>query len=156
MLSDRGKIEYAKKRLRRNYTGADLTSGALEVDKYYQISNFVTGDDFKNVGAHANSSGDVFKATGTTPATWAGGSTLNEIKLTDLKADADKTFESASSTVTLTAFAHEGGTQSGEITFDKSLLGEALEELIAEFDPNYKEAAVIPRTPLGAVVRLGW
>jgi hypothetical protein len=155
-LSDRGKIEYAKKRLRRNFTGADLTSGVLEVGKVYQISAFVTGDDFKNVGAHSNASGDVFKATATTPTTWTNGSTLNEIALTAMKADADKTFDAATTTVTLTNSNFEGGQQSGEITFDKVLLGQALEELIAEFDPNYVSPIAIPRKPLGAVVRLGY
>ena len=136
-LPDRSKIEYAKKRLRRNYTGPDLTSGQLVSGKYYLIADFVTGDDFSNVGAKLNKRGQVFKATGTAPTTWAG-STLNESKVDDMKADADKTFDAATSTVTLNSSNFEGGQQSGDITFEKVLLGLALEELIEEFDPGWQ------------------
>jgi hypothetical protein len=138
MLSDREKIEYAKKRLRRRYTGADLTGGNLENGKYYQITSFATGDDFKNVGAKANRAGEIFKATGATPTVWSNSSTLNVISLDDMKADADKTFDAATSLVTLTSNSFEGGQESGEITFEKVLLGKALEELIEEFDPGWQ------------------
>jgi hypothetical protein len=37
MATDRAKIEYAKKPLRRKYTGADLTSGPIVAGKYYQF-----------------------------------------------------------------------------------------------------------------------
>lgn len=152
-MSDRIKIEYAKKRLRRNYTGADLTSGAVVVGKYYRISSFISGDDFKNVGATTNVAGKIFKATGTTPTTWINGSTLNEITVANMKSDADIVFESATDTVTLTSSGFEGGTSSGEITFPKDVLGQALEELIEEFDPGWRP--IIPRREIGVTVRLG-
>jgi len=137
MATDRAKIEYAKKRLRRNYTGADQTSGALVAGKYYKISVLVSGDDFTPAGAITGSAGEIFKAS-STPPLWTNGSTLNEIKMADLYSDADITFNAATETVTLTSGAFEGGTGSGQITFEKALLGEALEELIEEFDPGWQ------------------
>jgi hypothetical protein len=152
-LSDRGKIQYAKSRLRRKYRGDDLLSGGLTVGKYYLISKFCSGDDFKNVGATKNAIGQIFKATGTTPTAWTHGSILNEILLDDLKADADTTFAAATDTVTLTSGAFEGGSQSGEITFEKILLGKALEELIGEYDPDFDPASRLS-DPIGVTVRL--
>jgi hypothetical protein len=148
--SDRSKIDYAKKRLRRNYIGDDLTSGPLETGKFYRISNLVSGDDFTNVGASRNAVGLIFKATGTTPTTWANGSTLNEIKVDTLKADADIVFEAATRTVTLTSGSFEGGAHAGQITFEKDLLGQALEELIEELDPNYTQP---PQRSDGSVIQ---
>ena len=104
----RRQIEYAKKRLRRKYRGPDLTSGALTVGKCYQLTRFGIGDDFTNVGASAISldrAGEIFKATGTTPATWSNGSVLNEIAIADLTRDADTVFEAATETVTM-AYRH--------------------------------------------------
>jgi hypothetical protein len=150
MQDERRKIEYAKKRLRRNYRGDELTSGNLTVGKVYQISVFGNGDDFSNVGAQLNTSGGVFKATGTTPTKWSNGSVLNEIKLDDLKTDADIVFETATDTVTLTTGAFEGGSGGGQITFAKDLLGTALEELIEELDPGWTPA---PRTGTGTVIQ---
>ena len=51
------------------------TSGTLLVGQTYQISNYVAGDDFTNVGG-SNTVGATFVATGTTPTAWANGSTL--------------------------------------------------------------------------------
>ena len=150
MATDRAKIEYAKKPLRRKYTGADLTSGPIVAGKYYRISIFKSGDDFKPAGAPSNSPGDTWKANGT-PAVWTNGSTLNEIKVDELKADADLVFASATETVTLTSGAFEGGTHAGQITFEKALLGEALEELIEEFDPGWTPA---PTAADGSVIQL--
>lgn len=59
------------------------TSGTLTSGKRYQIQSFVAGDSFTNVGAASNATGIVFTASGTTPTTWANGSTLIEIT-TDL------------------------------------------------------------------------
>lgn len=39
----RRQIEYAKKRLRREYRGPDLTSGPLTVGKCYQLTRFAMG-----------------------------------------------------------------------------------------------------------------
>lgn len=55
------------------------TSGLLIVGRRYVISNFVTSDDFTNVGALSNATGVVFVATGTTPTNWAHGSTLTPV-----------------------------------------------------------------------------
>lgn len=56
-------------------TGAVLTSGTLVVGKSYIITNWITNDDFTNVGG-ANVDGTVFTATGTTPTTWTNSSTV--------------------------------------------------------------------------------
>ncbi len=55
---------------------ADLSSGSLTVGETYQIVNYVAGDDFTGVGASANTTGTVFRATGTSP-TWIMGSQLS-------------------------------------------------------------------------------
>lgn len=55
------------------YTTA--TSGSLIIGEQYKIITFVTGDNFTNVGG-TNITGNVFVASGTTPTTWTGGSTL--------------------------------------------------------------------------------
>lgn len=134
-MLDSSKIKYAKRRLRRNYTGPDLISGSLTTDKYYKISTYVIGDDFTNVGAPSNDKDVIFKATGTTPAIWTGSSILNLIDLDRLKNDADIVFESAVDPVTLTSANFEGGAGTGQLTFPQDVLGYALEELILEFDP---------------------
>lgn len=59
--------------------GVALTSGSLTSGKLYKIGNFVSGDNFTNVGASSNASGVVFVATGTTPTTWTNGSTLRQL-----------------------------------------------------------------------------
>lgn len=58
---------------------SSLTEGGIEVNKYYQIVNYVTGDDFSNVGAGDSATGIAFDATGTTPSDWTHGSTVREI-----------------------------------------------------------------------------
>ena len=55
------------------------TSGVLVVGTLYQITSFVAGDNFSNVGAPSNTTGAFFYATGTTPTTWSNGSTLTAI-----------------------------------------------------------------------------
>ena len=54
------------------------TSGFLKHGESYTITTFVSGDDFTNLGASANSTGQTFTATGTTPTTWTNGSTLTK------------------------------------------------------------------------------
>ena len=54
-----------------------MTSGTLETGQWYRIGNFVTGDNFSNVGAE-NLSGYLFQATGTTPTTWTNQSLLRK------------------------------------------------------------------------------
>jgi hypothetical protein len=58
---------------------ATVTSGSLTVGFYYQITTFVAGDDFTNVGAAQNQSGTFFFATGTTPTTWSNSSVLSPV-----------------------------------------------------------------------------
>ena len=53
-----------------------LTSGTLTPGKWYKIVNYVSDDDFTNVGAPRNATGQWFCATGTTPTKWTNGSTL--------------------------------------------------------------------------------
>lgn len=158
MTTDRQKIDYAKSYLRRKNTGANTIVGPLTVDKYYRLTSLGAGDDFTNVGASAVSldhAGEIFKATGITPTDWSHGSILNEIKIDDLKTLADTTFAAATDTITLTSGAFEGGSGTGEITFEKASLGIAIEELLQELDPSYFTAAPIPRRELGVTVRLG-
>lgn len=52
------------------------TSGTLTIGKVYHIYDYNSGDDFTNVGATSNVTGEIFTATGTTPATWTNGSSL--------------------------------------------------------------------------------
>lgn len=157
MSSDRTKIDYAKSVLRRKYTGAIVTAGPLVVATLYQIVRFQSGDDFRNVGASSNSLATYFIATGTTPTTWTHGSRLAPFALADLKQLATDTFADATETVTITSTSFEGGSAGGQIAFPKDILGVAIEELIAEIDPDY----IITPPPLpsgrpwGATVRLG-
>ena len=58
---------------------ASATSGLLIVGKTYTISTYVAGDAFIAVGATADVTGEVFTATGTTPADWTNGSTLSGV-----------------------------------------------------------------------------
>jgi len=55
------------------------TSGLLVPGTLYQITAFVAGDNFSNVGAPTNTTGAFFYATGTTPTTWSNGSTLTAV-----------------------------------------------------------------------------
>ena len=57
-----------------NYT--NLTSGTLTTNSVYKIVIYVSGDNFSNLSA-TNVTGNIFKASGTTPTTWTNGSTLN-------------------------------------------------------------------------------
>lgn len=55
--------------------------------------------------------------------------------LLELKALADSTFASATEEVTITSIGTEGSSTSGQVSFPKWLLLQALEEIIAELDP---------------------
>jgi len=55
-----------------------LTSGTLIIGKKYIIDNWITNDDFTNVGG-ANVDGTIFTATGTTPTTWTNSSSVRAI-----------------------------------------------------------------------------
>lgn len=153
MLSERSKIAYAKSVLRRQYTGNSATSGLLTTDKFYQLRTFKSGDDFSNVGlpdsVGKGRTGAVFQATGTTPTTWSNGSKLIELKVAELRAYSLEVFSDASETIAITSTGFEGGNASGTLTFEKALLGIALEELLAEFDPDYVATSSIPRRASG-------
>lgn len=58
---------------------APATSGTLELAQEYEISNYESGDDFTNVGAGSNATGERFTATGTTPANWSNGSAVKRL-----------------------------------------------------------------------------
>jgi len=63
------------------YIGASqtvLTSGTLTIGKRYRIVNWITDDDFVNVGG-ANVDGTEFTATATTPTKWEASSTVVQI-----------------------------------------------------------------------------
>jgi len=76
-------FELEKEAINGNYSNLDflpatLTAGPLTIGTKYQITGYVAGDDFTNVGATSNANGAVFTATGTTPTNWAGASVLSE------------------------------------------------------------------------------
>lgn len=56
--------------------------------------------------------------------------------LAELKTLATTIWETATDTVTLTSNSHEGGGASGQITFEKAILGMAIEQLIEEQDTD--------------------
>jgi hypothetical protein len=51
----------------------ELTSGTLTIGKKYRINDWITNDDFTNIGG-TNEDGNEFVATGTTPTTWTNSS----------------------------------------------------------------------------------
>ncbi len=55
-----------------------LTSGTLEIGQEYIIDDWITNDDFTNVGG-TNEDGNIFVATGTTPTTWTNSSSLRAL-----------------------------------------------------------------------------
>jgi hypothetical protein len=55
-----------------------LTSGTVLNGKQYKIVNYITDDDFTNIGG-SNTDGDIFTASGTTPTHWAHSSVLARI-----------------------------------------------------------------------------
>lgn len=72
-VSSQNSIRYAKR------LPPTQKSGFLDDDQQYEIVKYVSGDNFINVGATYNKTGEVFTATGTTPTTWTNGSTLRQI-----------------------------------------------------------------------------
>ena len=55
------------------------TVGPLIIGTYYEITTFVAGDDFTNVGASSNASGVRFVATGTLPTVYTNLSVLTTL-----------------------------------------------------------------------------
>ena len=66
-------------KLADRWAGANLTSGTLEVGQRYRLTDWITADDFTNVGASSNADGVEFVATGTTPTTWSNSSVVTPI-----------------------------------------------------------------------------
>ena len=73
---------YAAK-LTQTYTGGTITSGYLVVGESYEITNYVSGDEFNTVAEVTygviNTTGCVFKAIGSIPETFSNGSTLTPL-----------------------------------------------------------------------------
>ena len=61
--------------------GIPLTSGMLQIGSEYYIKKYNLADDFLNVGATINATGNRFTATGATPTNWTKGSVL--VKFTE-------------------------------------------------------------------------
>jgi hypothetical protein len=141
VTSDEQKLAYAYSYLRRQYVGPRLTSGALTSGGIYFLQSYVSGDNFLNVGAAANHTGALFVAAGTTPTVWTRGSVLRLVDLAALKTLATTTFGAATDTVTITNTQFEGGQAGGQVTFEKVILGQAIEKLLADFDPDYDAPA---------------
>jgi hypothetical protein len=59
-------------------------------------------------------------------------------QLDALKTYSLQVFAEATDSITVRSVNSEGGGVSGEITFEKVLLGQAIEELIQELDPTYQ------------------
>jgi len=55
------------------------TSGSLVTGINYRLIDWISADDFTNVGAAYNYDGIVFEATGTTPTTWAASSKVRRV-----------------------------------------------------------------------------
>ncbi len=70
------------------------------------------------------------------------------LDLLGLKALADRVVVAATQAVTITGTAHEGGSGQGTITFEPMAYLAAVEEIIAEFDPDAP-----PPAPISSVVR---
>jgi uncharacterized delta-60 repeat protein len=73
---------YAAK-LTQTYTGGTITGGYLVVGESYEITTYVSGDDFSNVAEVTygviNTTGCVFKAIGSVPSTYSNSSTLTPL-----------------------------------------------------------------------------
>jgi hypothetical protein len=74
---------YYAAKLTQTYTGGTITSGYLIVGESYEITNYVSGDEFNTVAEVTygviNTTGCVFKAIGSIPETFSNGSTLTPL-----------------------------------------------------------------------------
>jgi len=57
-------------------SSAAINNGTLTIGVTYEITDYVAGDDFTNVGAPSNENGVKFVATGTDPTNYSNGSEL--------------------------------------------------------------------------------
>lgn len=91
---------------------SSATSGILTNDKRYYIQDYQAGDDFSNVGATANETGEIFTKINGSPTDWTNGSTLVEIT-TDIA-------YSASAATLLAALEATEAITTGAVTVTKS------------------------------------
>lgn len=63
---------------------------------------------------------------------------------------ADAVFTESASGVTITSASTDGGSTTGQVTMDPALLGQALEDILAESDASIAKA---PRRQLGYIAR---
>ena len=68
-----------------NRQSTATTSGSLVSGDAYRLTDWITADDFTNVGAGSNADGVEFLATGTTPTTWTNSSIVNTMVECQLK-----------------------------------------------------------------------
>jgi hypothetical protein len=69
-----------------NRTTVATTSGSLVSGIAYRLTNWITNDDFSNIGG-TNEDGNEFIATGTTPTTWTNSSVVNTMVECQLKVE---------------------------------------------------------------------
>lgn len=74
-ITNYSRPEYPIEAIDRGASGTILTSGTIVTGKKYKIIDWITDDNFVNVGG-ANVDGTIFTATGTTPTKWTNSSTL--------------------------------------------------------------------------------
>lgn len=91
---------------------SSATSGTLHNGSRYYIQDYQAGDDFTNVGATTNETGEIFTKNNGTPTSWANGSTLVEIT-TDVA-------YSATAATLLTALEATEAITTGAVTVTKS------------------------------------
>jgi len=60
-------------------TSTQQTSGTLTIGKTYRLTDWITDDDFTNIGAGSNADGVEFVATGITPDKWENSSKVTPI-----------------------------------------------------------------------------
>jgi len=91
---------------------SSATSGSLHNGSRYYIQDYQAGDDFTNVGATTNETGEIFTKNNGLPSSWANGSTLVEIT-TDVA-------YSASAATLLAALEATEAITTGAVTVTKS------------------------------------
>jgi hypothetical protein len=90
------------------------TSGLLVSNRTYKITNYVSGDDFTNIGG-TNTTGTVFTASGTTPTTWTHSSTLVSEGYFDVYADYGLAFSVVTSVVSGTTTGYTATKIAGSV-----------------------------------------
>jgi len=91
---------------------SSATSGSLHNGSRYYIQDYQAGDDFTNVGATTNETGEIFTKNNGSPTNWTNGSTLVEIT-TDVA-------YSASAATLLAALEATEAITTGAVTVTKS------------------------------------